>query len=123
VPDAGRSRTFHAPDGRADRGTRADTTSEKTKLVDATAPGGFDFLGYHFEQGRRTPRKKSLRKLRDAVRENTRRANGHSLERIIEMLNVILRGWFAYFKHSVPRIFGMLDGWIRGLFAAFFEVG
>ena len=87
---------------------------EKTKLVDATAPGGFDFLGYHFEQGRRTPRKKSLRKLKDAVREHTRRANGHSLERIIEMLNVILRGWFAYFKHSVPRIFGMLDGWIRG---------
>src|SRR4051794_1618839 len=87
---------------------------EKTKLVDATAPGGFDFLGYHFEQGRRTPRKKSLRKLKDAVRELTRRANGHSLERIIEMLNVILRGWFAYFKHSVRDIFGMLDGWIRG---------
>jgi RNA-directed DNA polymerase len=87
---------------------------EKTKLVDATAPGGFDFLGYHFEQGRRTPRKKSLRKLKDAIRENTRRGNGYSLERIIEMLNVILRGWFAYFKHSVPRIFGMLDGWIRG---------
>jgi RNA-directed DNA polymerase len=87
---------------------------EKTKLVDATAPGGFDFLGYHFEQGRRTPRKKSLRKLKDAIRENTRRANGHSLERIIEMINVILRGWFAYFQHSVPRIFGMLDGWIRG---------
>jgi RNA-directed DNA polymerase len=87
---------------------------EKTKLVDATAPGGFDFLGYHFEQGRRTPRKKSLRKLKDAIRENTRRGNGYSLERIIEMLNVILRGWFAYFQHSVPRIFGMLDGWIRG---------
>jgi len=87
---------------------------EKTKLIDATAPGGFDFLGYHFEQGHRGPRKKSLRKLKDAIRENTRRANGYSLERIIEMLNVILRGWFAYFQHSVPRIFGMLDGWIRG---------
>lgn len=87
---------------------------EKTKLVDATAPGGFDFLGYHFEQGRRTARKKSLRKLKDTIRENTRRGNGHSLERIIEMLNVILRGWFAYFKHSVPRIFERLDGWIRG---------
>jgi RNA-directed DNA polymerase len=87
---------------------------EKTKLVDASAPGGFDFLGYHFEQGRRTPRKKSLRKLKDAVRENTRRGNGYSLGRIIESLNAILRGWFAYFKHSAPRIFGMLDGWIRG---------
>jgi RNA-directed DNA polymerase len=87
---------------------------EKTKLVDATAPGGFDFLGYHFEQGRRTPRKKSLRKLKDAVREHTRRNNGHSLGRIIETLNPILRGWFEYFKHSAPHLFGWLDGWIRG---------
>lgn len=87
---------------------------EKTKLVDATAPGGFDFLGYHFELGRRTPRKKSLRKLKDTVREHTRRGNGHSLEKIIETINVILRGWFAYFKHSAPRIFKWLDGWIRG---------
>jgi RNA-directed DNA polymerase len=87
---------------------------EKTKLVDATAPGGFDFLGYHFEQGRRTPRKKSLRKLKDAVREHTRRNHGHSLGRIIETLNPILRGWFEYFKHSAPRLFGWLDAWIRG---------
>jgi RNA-directed DNA polymerase len=89
---------------------------EKTKLVDATAPGGFDFLGYHFEQGRRTPRKKSLRKLKDAIRENTRRGNGYSLGRIIETINPILRGWFAYFKHSAPRLFGWLDSWIRGRF-------
>jgi len=87
---------------------------EKTKLVDARAPGGFDFLGYHFELGRRTPRKKSLRKLKDTVRERTRRGNGYSLEKIIETINLILRGWFAYFKHSAPRIFKWLDGWIRG---------
>jgi RNA-directed DNA polymerase len=88
--------------------------SAKTKLIDATAPGGFDFLGYHFEQGRRTPRKKSLRKLKDAVRENTRRNNGYSLGRIIETLNPILRGWFEYFKHSARYLFGWLDAWIRG---------
>lgn len=86
---------------------------EKTRLIDATAPGGFDFLGYHFEQGRRYPRKKSLRKLKDAVRERTRRTNGHSLERIIEVLNPILRGWFAYFKHSHPFAFTSIDGWVR----------
>ena len=38
---------------------------EKTRLVDATQQGGFDFLGYHFECGRRWPSKKSLSKLRD----------------------------------------------------------
>ena len=34
---------------------------EKTKIVDATKKGGFDFLGYHFERGDRWPRKKSIR--------------------------------------------------------------
>ncbi|MBV6518010.1 MAG: hypothetical protein HCAMLNBO_00607 [Candidatus Brocadia fulgida] len=31
---------------------------EKTKIVDATQEGGFDFLGYHFEREMRWPRKK-----------------------------------------------------------------
>jgi RNA-directed DNA polymerase len=86
---------------------------EKSRLVDATVPGGFDFLGYHFEQGRRYPRKKSLRKLKDAIRERTRRTNGHSLDRIIEIINPILRGWFAYFKHSHSYTFTSVDGWVR----------
>jgi RNA-directed DNA polymerase len=86
---------------------------EKTKLVDATQPGGFDFLGYHFEQGKRTPRKKSVDKLKDKVRERTRRANGRALRSIIADLNAVLRGWFEYFKHSRHAVFKPLDGWIR----------
>ena len=34
----------------------------KTRIVDATQPGGFDFLGYHFERGCKWPRRKSERK-------------------------------------------------------------
>ena len=86
---------------------------DKTRIVDATAPGGFDFLGYHFEQGRHWPRAKSLRKFRDTVRRLTRRANGHSLDAIIARLNPVLRGWFGYFKHSYPTTFPYLDGWLR----------
>ena len=52
---------------------------EKTHLVDLQQPGGFDFLGYHFEREPPWPRTKSLRKLKDAVRQKTRRTNGHSL--------------------------------------------
>jgi RNA-directed DNA polymerase len=85
----------------------------KTRIVDATAPGGFDFLGYHFERGQRRPRSKSLKKLKDTIRVTTRRCNGHSLSAIISALNRTLVGWFEYFKHSQPRIFGPLDGWIR----------
>ena len=86
---------------------------EKTHLVDLQQPGGFDFLGYHFERDLRLPRKKSLRTLKDAVRQKTRRHNGHSLAVIIEDLNRILRGWFEYFKHCRRTAFVPLDGWVR----------
>ena len=84
----------------------------KTHLVDMQGPGGFDFLGYHFEHGQRWPRKKSVQKLKDAVRQKTRRSHGHSLASIIADLNRTLVGWLAYFKHS-HRPFTSLDGWIR----------
>jgi RNA-directed DNA polymerase len=86
---------------------------EKTRLVDAMQPGGFDFLGYHFEQGQRWPRRKSLRKLRDSIRHKTRRNNGHSLMVIILNVNRTLKGWFQYFQHSRPMTFVVVDGWVR----------
>ena len=86
---------------------------EKTRVVDATQPGGFDFLGYHFECGRRTPRKKSLTKLRDKVRARTPRNHPNNLEYIIVSLNAVLRGWFEYFKHCKRWVFPSIDGWVR----------
>jgi RNA-directed DNA polymerase len=85
---------------------------EKTTIVDARTDG-FDFLGYHFHGEHRWPRKKSLRKLKEAIRAKTRRANGHSLSQIIVDLNRTLRGWFEYFKHSHRWTFSKLDSWIR----------
>lgn len=85
---------------------------EKTHLVDTQHPGGFDFLGYHFERDRRWPRRKSRMKLKDAVRQKTRRTRGESLAVIIDDVNRTLRGWFAYFKHSHGTFDG-LDSWIR----------
>ena len=85
---------------------------EKTHLVDLQQPGGFDFLGYHFERDLRLPRKKSLRKLKDAVRQKTRRTNGQSLAVIIADVNRTLVGWLEYFKYSHGS-FRDLDKWIR----------
>jgi RNA-directed DNA polymerase len=85
----------------------------KTHIVDVRQPGGFDFLGYHFERNMRWPRKKSEAKLKDAIRAKTRRANGHSLDTIIADVNRTLVGWFEYFKHSHRTTFPRLDGWIR----------
>lgn len=86
---------------------------DKTRIVDATQEGGFDFLGYHFERGRKWPRAKSLVKLKDTLRVTTRRLNGASLQAIIKKVNRTLAGWFEYFKHSSRFTFSMLDGWVR----------
>lgn len=86
---------------------------EKTRIVEATRRGGFDFLGYHFERGYRWPRTKSLRKLKDTLRTQTRRTNGISLAATITALNPVLRGWFAYFRHSHITTFAPIDHWLR----------
>jgi RNA-directed DNA polymerase len=86
---------------------------EKTRVVDMSEPGGFDFLGYHFDAGEKWPRTKSLTKLKDKVRALTKRNNGHSMQAIIARLNAVLRGWFEYFKHSRKRTFPTLNGWVR----------
>jgi RNA-directed DNA polymerase len=85
----------------------------KTRIVDASQKGGFDFLGYHFERGMRWPRKKSQEKLKEAVRERTPRNSGQSMSQIVANVNRTLRGWYGYFKHSQRGAFGGLDSWIR----------
>jgi RNA-directed DNA polymerase len=86
---------------------------EKTRVVDARAPGGFDFLGYHFERGLRWPRKKSLEKLRERVRAKTSRLDGRSLSAIVADVNRSLRGWYQYFQHSQANVFAAVDGYVR----------
>jgi RNA-directed DNA polymerase len=87
---------------------------EKTRLVDLTQPGGFDFLGYHFEREYRWPRRKAMDRLKDKVRELTPRTSGQSLAATITRLNQTLRGWFGYFQHSHRTTFPKVDGYVRG---------
>jgi len=86
---------------------------DKTHVGDCRIPGGFEFLGYRFEAGRRWVRKKSLTRLKDRIRERTRRTRGESLERIVASINPVLRGWFAYFKHAHPYTFDLIDKLVR----------
>jgi RNA-directed DNA polymerase len=86
---------------------------DKTRVVDATQRGGFDFLGYHFERGMRWPRKQSLRKLKDRLRAKTSRLDGRSWEDIVTDVNRTLRGWYGYFQHSKANVFGTVDGYVR----------
>lgn len=94
---------------------QADLTlhPDKTRVTDANQHGGFDFLGYHFERGKKWPRKKSLKKLKDRLRAVTKRTNGRSLDETIKRVNSVLTGWYVYFKHSHHTTFPRLDSWIR----------
>jgi RNA-directed DNA polymerase len=84
----------------------------KTRIVES-ATEGFDFLGWHFREGKKWPRKKSLQKLQDKLRPLTQRTNGRSLGEIIAKANPILRGWRAYFRDSHPTGLSGPDGWLR----------
>jgi len=86
---------------------------EKTRVVNATQPGGFDFLGYHFERGWKWPRRKSLMKLKERVRAKTSRLEGRKLEAIVTDVNRTLRGWYGYFQHSRAGVFAQVDGYVR----------
>jgi len=58
-------------------------------------------------------RAKSLKKLKDRLREKTPRKDGRSLKDIITDVNRTLRGWYGYFQHSQSNVFPPVDGFVR----------
>lgn len=87
---------------------------DKTQVGDCRQAGqGFEFLGYRFEAGQRWVRPKSLKALREGIRQKTQRTRGDSLAKIIEDLNPMLRGWFNYFKHAQSVAQLGIDGFAR----------
>jgi RNA-directed DNA polymerase len=87
---------------------------EKTRIVDASQRGGFDFLGYHFERGMKWPRKKSQARLKETIRRKTHRNRAGSMRTVCEELNRTLRGWYEYYKHSKVTALEAVDGYVRG---------
>lgn len=85
----------------------------KTKIVDSRTEA-FSFLGYTFQGHDHVPREKSFQKLKDAIREKTRRNSGDSMTSIVKRVNLTLRGWFVYFQHARPSwIFEKIDSWLQ----------
>lgn len=86
---------------------------QKTRIVEARQPGGFDFLGWHFERGWKWPREKSEQRLRESVRQQTRRTDERAIGQIIGSLNRRLKGWANYFQGGNGNVYTRLDHWIR----------
>jgi RNA-directed DNA polymerase len=71
-------------------------------------------LGFQILRGKIRVSNKARVKLKDKVRELTRRNNPLSMYQIIEELNSCLRGWVSYFGiQEFRKLFSDLDGWIR----------
>jgi RNA-directed DNA polymerase len=80
---------------------------------------GRKFLGYCFwaaRQGevRRAVAAQAMHRLRERIRQLTRRTRGRSLEQITADLRGYVPGWKAYFRLAqTPKVMHELDGWLR----------
>ncbi|MBZ5505287.1 MAG: group II intron reverse transcriptase/maturase [Acidobacteriia bacterium] len=75
------------------------------------------FLGYSMTWHQKPKLKiaePSRQRFADKVRKALKAGRSRSLERVIEELNPLLRGWVAYFRLTeVKGVLEKLDGWIR----------
>mgnify|MGYP001445106067 FL=1 len=88
---------------------------EKTQVAHVSR---VKYLGYGFYickgEGRLRIHPKSLRKLKDKIREVTGRSNGMGIEARRIQLNQVVRGWMNYFKLAdAKKLIQSLDEWIR----------
>jgi RNA-directed DNA polymerase len=100
---------------------------DKTRIVRLTrGTEGFDFLGFHHHMreswkrpGRwylqKWPTPRAMASIRAKIRERTPRTIAHlPLERAVENLNPVLRGWGAYFRYgNSARKFATIDAYVN----------
>lgn len=95
-------------------GLELSLNRDKTRIVDLGAKGAsLDFLGFTFRYHRNLfgkgtylhvdPSAKSMARVRDRLRDLTRRQSRYPLEAVVEELNRYLRGWSQYFRYGHPR--------------------
>ena len=96
---------------------RLTLNEDKTRIADLRQEEGFDFLGFHHRLATprhgdrrkrrlaRWPAAKAMQRIRQAIRDRLRLAQllGLDLEHTVAELNMVLRGWAAYFRHGESR--------------------
>jgi RNA-directed DNA polymerase len=76
------------------------------------------FLGYSFLKWkgvfRRRIATRSLERLKDKLRDRTRRTTGEPLPKLITRVNQLVTGWVGYYRLAeTPTVFQELDEWLR----------
>jgi RNA-directed DNA polymerase len=74
-----------------------------------------NFLGHSIlQKGRVGLSKESERRLKDKIREVTKRSRGVSLGKIVSELRTKVQGWLNYFRHAtMSSRMEAMDGWVR----------
>ena len=99
-----------------------EINEEKSRMVDLTKGDSFNFLGFEYRRilsrnqvwrPQYVPRLKKRTALLAKLREIFRRYVSQPVERVIELINPILRGWVNYFAvgHS-SRCFSFVKDWV-----------
>lgn len=96
--------------------------TEKTRQVDLARGESFPFLGFDFRRVKTlrgqwgvhiTPRMKARTSLLQKLKAIFRRFVSQPVDRVIDLINPVLRGWVNYFRigHS-SRCFGYVKDWV-----------
>ena len=102
---------------------QVEVNEEKSATVDLTRGESFGFLGFDFRRVRAlsgarrpqfTPKLKKRTALVSKLRDIFRRFQSQPVDRVIELINPILRGWVNYFAvgHS-SRCFNFVQDWVE----------
>ena len=96
---------------------------DKTRRVDLAKGESFSFLGFEFRRVktrrgkwgvRYVPTMKARTKLLRRLKEVFRRFNSQPVERVLSLINPILRGWVNYFRVGMAsRCFSHIKDWVE----------
>lgn len=100
-----------------------EINEEKSRLVDLAKGESFGFLGFDFRRmlslrgvwrPHVTPQRKKRTALLRKVKDVFRRFQSQPVDRVVQLINPILRGWVQYFRvgHS-SRCFGFVKDWVE----------
>ncbi|MDR4508440.1 MAG: hypothetical protein MRJ65_09435 [Candidatus Brocadiaceae bacterium] len=89
-----------------------ELNKDKTELTNFKR--GFRFLGYTFTGKYKGISNKSIEKLKDNIRNITKRTQGVNLQAVIDSLNPVVRGHVNYFRlGDVRKLYRRQDCWVR----------
>jgi RNA-directed DNA polymerase len=96
---------------------------DKTRIVDLTRDETFSFLGFDYRRVRTrrgvwgvrvTPRMKARTAVLKKLKEVFRRYQSQPVDRVIYLINPILRGWVNYFRvGNSSECFGYIKDWVE----------